>query len=274
MKKLIKGFTLIELIIVMAILSILTLAMAQMFKPIRETYVDATLIESRRSAQTGVEKYITESIRYATDLGIYTEVSDISTAAWEFATAYLNENGVTAPSADDIKSVTKKVEVIVIDNTEDKYTYNGTPYRGRLLRRKFVPDGSDVKPLDSNDYEDITKSDYCRMALGSAYYGGSDYTISLDLTGGKGEIGVSVSSTATARTTGKVGGSRDISEGGSVVSTPGYVLCKNLSEVGGMYDISKYNASNSTAPGTKVYIVWLNDHKNIPYTYKTGSMGN
>ncbi len=280
MKKFVKGFTLIELIVAMAIFSILTVAIINMFKPIREVYVDSTLIESRRSAQTGIAKYITESVRYSTDLGIYSTgaggVTDIKNAAEEFAKAYLAANGVASPTSTDIDSVTKKVEVIVIDNTNKKYTYNGDKYTGRLLRRKFVPvstGSTDVKPLNSTDYENIAKTESCRMALGAAYYGGSDYTIKLDVSGGKGEIGVSVASTASY-------GIRDISDGipgadadpDKLVKTPSFVLCPNLSEIDGLYDISKYNATNATSPGSKVYIVWLNDHKNIPYTYKTGSL--
>ena len=72
MNKKFKGFTLIELIAVMAILVILMAAIMNMFKPIRETYVDATLYESQRTAQNGVVQYIAESVRYSHSLGLYT----------------------------------------------------------------------------------------------------------------------------------------------------------------------------------------------------------
>ena len=52
------------LIIVMAILTMLMAAIMQMFKPIRETYVDATLYENQRTVQNGVIQYISESVRY------------------------------------------------------------------------------------------------------------------------------------------------------------------------------------------------------------------
>lgn len=270
MKKFIKGFTLIELIIVMAIMSILTVAMVQMFKPIRETYVDATLLESRRSAQTGITKYITESIRFSTDLGFYTKnkVSDIKGAVDKFANNYLDAKGVTDATERSNKKIAieRYADVIVIDNTTDAYSYNGNDYTGRLIRRKFV-DAGGVPEQISNDYEIITNSDKCRLALGSAYYGGSDYTVQLTLGAAASDgISVSVASTATARTTGKTGGVRDVSEGSSsLVQTPGFVICKNQSaQVGGMYDIADFDSAAATVGNSKVYIVWLDgDAKDI-----------
>ena len=271
MKKLIKGFTLIELIVAMAIFSILTVAIINMFKPIREVYVDSTLIESRRSAQTGITKYITESVRFSTDLGLYTmdKVSNVKGAVDTFADSYLDAKGVTDTTERDNKkeAIEKYAEVIIIDNTEKAYTYNGRDYTGRLIRRKFDKSSGDIEAI-TNDYEDITKVDKCRLALGAAYYGGSDYTIKLDVdpTGDPSKgIGVSVASTATARTTGKAGGVRDVSEGSSsLVQTPGFVICKNQSEAGGMFDTVNYNSSAATGPNTKVYIVWLDgDAKDI-----------
>ena len=88
MKKLLKGFTLIELIVVMAILSILVTGIMQMFKPIRETYIDSALTESRRNTQTGVVTYIAESLRFATDVGIYNSVA-VDTAVEKFVPATL-----------------------------------------------------------------------------------------------------------------------------------------------------------------------------------------
>lgn len=91
-----KGFTLIELIIVMAILTILMAAIMQMFKPIRETYVDATLYENQRTVQNGVIQYISESVRYATDMGIYTKnnTSNVTEAVNAFADAYIAANNI------------------------------------------------------------------------------------------------------------------------------------------------------------------------------------
>ena len=192
MKK-IKGFTLMELIIVMAILAVLMTAIIQMFKPIRETYVDATLYESQRSTQNGITQYITESVRYSTDLGLYTKnkSGNVVGAVEAFATQYCIENGMVDknnPSTPigsyttaDVNKVKEKIkrhaDVIIVDH-DTAYAFNNVGYYGRLLRRKFIDTtevGEKYKVI-TNDAEDETKAE-CRMALGPAYYGGSSFAI-------------------------------------------------------------------------------------------------
>lgn len=212
MKKFLKGFTLIELIIVMAILTILMAAIMRMFKPIRSTYVDATLYENQRTAQNGIVQYLAESIRYSTDLGIYPKDQITSSlgqnvvgAVDEFTKAYLKANGVypvgnpegkpadpqyTQKYNTTLEKMKRTAEVIIIDNEEDKYVYNNVSgWCGRMLRRKFVPDTAYSVSTDpeykkykeiTTDAEDHTKSESCRLALGAPYYGERNYTILLE----------------------------------------------------------------------------------------------
>ncbi len=295
MKK-IKGFTLIELIIVMAILVILMAAIMQMFKPIRGTYVDATLYENQRSAQNGMIQYISESVRYATDLGIYTKnnTSDVTKAVDAFADEYIAKNHIvdipagadpTTDPAKPYKTNTKEAiqryaEVIIIDN-DTKYTFNNVAgWQGRVLRRKFIDEtvGSVTKPKKvSGNAEDYTKTEECRMALGASYYGDRNYTVAikcgdptkLDASGNlkTGEtwkaddgIAISVASYSKIQRSGA-----SVAEKGAYVTTAGEVMCKNLAGASnhgiakaGIFDISKFTASSSTGSGTKVYIVFLN----------------
>lgn len=155
MRKFIKGFTLIELIIVMAILSIIMLGIMQMMKPIRATYVDSTYYESQRTTQNGISKYIGESVRYATKLTAYKSSGsvNISTAISRFK----SDAGYDA-------STDGPISVIVIDNSTN-YTFNNHEVHGRVLRNK---DGSESET---------------RMALGEAYYGKYNYSINLEPTG-------------------------------------------------------------------------------------------
>lgn len=241
MKNKLKGFTLVELIIVMAIMSILMLAIMNMFKPIRSMYVDSTQYEAQRTAQNGVVQYITETVRYATDLGIYTsdKVSNITTAVEKFADEYISQNSLTGDDATRAKeAIQRSAEVIIIDNNDYKYGKNS--WYGRILRRKFISDSvSNVNyPYKTkkitNDAEDVSK-DECRMALGAAYYGENNYSIRLDITDkADGMLGVSVVSTRN--------GKRDISNVGKETTltgdntagnntgqiTRGATLCRNL----------------------------------------------
>lgn len=206
MIKKIKGFTLIELIIVMGLMAMIMAALLNIMKPIRRTYVDSTLYESQRNAQSGITRYISESIRYSVSIGVYTKGAsatyDVSSATGltrnvnsvsDAATYFLDDvSGLTVanalPTTDPKKAnavkvagelkknLIPKVRIITIDNTEDAYTFNKTDCTGRILRNRTP----DTATAVTNDWEDPTKSDYCRLALGAGYYGETDYTIRLE----------------------------------------------------------------------------------------------
>jgi len=254
-----KGFTLIELIIVMAILAILMAAIMQMFKPVRATYVDSTLYENQRTTQNGIVQYITESVRYASDLGLYTKTDiggGITKAVDEFIAAYCTENSVNKTDAVTVAGYTnvedyikKNAEVIIIDNTANMYSFGSGYHIGRILRRKL--DGSAI----SADNEDPSKNKKCRLALGSAYYGDADYTISITVEA-KGQMAVSVASDISK-------GGKELFAGNKITVASGFILCKNLSDDYGVadtgtFDTAKYSPTNATGSNTKVYIVYLN----------------
>lgn len=287
MKK-IKGFTLIELIIVMAILAILMAAIMRMFKPIRETYVDSTLYESQRTSQNGMVQYIAESIRYSVDLGLYTKgkVTNVEGAVEAFAKQYCYENGFTgagptytpnAPyTAADVNKVKDEIkkyaEVIIIDHKE-AYTFNNEGYTGRILRRKFIDDGSGGYKKITNDAED-TSTNECRLALGAPYYGEAAYAITItppanDKEGAaltlahwqsdwKAKDGIEISVGAVTRY-----GNRtlELKNNSGYIANSGLVLCRNQdAPINGMFDTSKYYDKNTdvTTKDEKVYIVFLN----------------
>lgn len=284
MKKVLKAFTLIELIIVMAILVILMSAIMNMFKPIRETYVDATLYEAQRTAQNGIVQYMTESMRYATDLGIYTKntngVNNVTDAITHFNKSYLKANGIDPDDpanatkvADTLKLIKRDAEVIIIDYGNN-YEYNGGNYTGRILRRKFEKEtvgGATVNKEITNDAENPAKKKACRVALGDAYYGASNYTISLTVDQdaskvGNPESGIKVT---VASYTGKYADrDNDANNSGGVngvaVSNSNLVMCRNLmSPINGMFDTVDFNPTSSTTAGGKVYIVYLNEEIDV-----------
>lgn len=314
MKNKLKGFTLVELVVVMALMSILMVAIMNMFKPIRDTYVDSTQYEAQRTVQNGIVQYITESVRFATDMGIYTsdKVSNVSTAVEKFADEYITKNSLTGDDATRAKeAIQRSAEVMVIDNSD--HEYGGKDWYGRILRRKFKATTSGISNAAypyktekiTNDAEDVSKTDYCRMALGAAYYGENNYSISLDITDkAKGMLGVSVASTRNNKKdisnkgkettmTGTVGGTSS----GQV--TRGSILCRNLAgasdkgvATAGIYDarntvlgdtdslcsVTKTTITtvtpnkniytvDSTTKGQKTYIVFINNK--IDYTTKT-----
>lgn len=294
MKRFIKGFTLIELIIVMAILTVLMAAIMQMFKPIRSTYIDATLYENQRTAQNGIVQYLAESIRYSTDLGLYTtdKAGTAKAAVEEFTKAYLRANGVYSssdvalpiysgksvdPDYDDkydktLEKMQCNADVIIIDNV-NTYVYNNASSQGRILRRKFIDDGTGKnKKITDSEYANEKDSDKgWRLALGAPYYGEKNYTIAFDCGDPEKSFptdtwtasdGISIQVTSAS----KIGRtpSGGLTEKGAVVTTAGGVLCKNqCTPINGMFDISNFTKTSSTGTGTKVYIVYINEKVKI-----------
>lgn len=280
MKSKLKGFTLVELVVVMAIMGILMVGIMQMFKPIRTIYVDSTQYEAQRTAQNGVVQYITESVRYATDMGIYTDNSP-SSAVDDFAAQYCTDYAIDSAKVSDVTSeIQKYAEVIIIDN---KTTHYSKDYTGRLIRRKVDMASGDAINSDPSittgeaKVIDATSTDEWRTALGEAYYGENTYSINISFKDSNsdnkvddGMFKVLISSTRN--------GKRDISQryvetDGTVVdksvqitnnATRGEILCRNLVTgnngvtKAGIFDISKYTVQSDT-PNAVTCIVFLNN---------------
>lgn len=238
MKK-IKGFTLIELIIVMAVMSILMIGIMQMMRPIRDTYVDSTYYEAQRNTQNGIATYIGESIRYATNIGVYTEgvtggVTSLSDALSDFAT--------TSEIAD-----ANKYNVIVIDN-KGEYKFNNASCYGRVLRSKTV----------------TSTSMTTRLALGEAYYGKYTYSINLtpDSTDGATMQGMKITVSSMLPSSLHKAQKNNVNSTDLVsntnykfVSTEVEVPMRNLvAPINGKSDIS--HAGTTTTSGTKTYIIF------------------
>lgn len=272
MKNKTKGFTLVELIVVMAIMSIIMAGVMQLFKPMRTIFVDTTQYETQRNAQNGIIKYITESVRFATDMGIYDTSNANSTpsvpsaakAAEYLAEEFcINNKIIDAVTKDPLppydstavtnikNEVIKYSEIIIIDNVT-KHRYTGRDYTGRLIRRKMpiAPATPSATIAADPSLTSTGSTKDWRIAMGEAYYGTNIFLINLsvtDTTGGgtggassdgksdDGMLNVAVSSTRN--------GKRDISNMGKETTltgdaksdgqiTKGGVLCRNLTGAG------------------------------------------
>lgn len=209
MKKKFKAFTLIELIIVMAIFGILMAGLMNFFSPIRETYVDSTLYEKQRTAQNGIAEYLVESTKYAEKMAIYDE----GASAGSYGTASSATDAIDAfrkqffPTYYDPGAQTDKIDGrihVICINRSDKYDAQGKIqpasdadadhlYTGRLVTCAPIDinnltDADEMRKLNALKHFDEQASrsygsdtGYTYLALGGAYYGESNYMISVDV---------------------------------------------------------------------------------------------
>lgn len=173
MKKSFKAFTLIELIVVMAIFGIIMAGIMQMFQPINEVYASTSVVSSQRAAEQGIATYIAENVRYANHIGVYQKQSSADAAM----TAFL-ANGPT--KVDGVTPLTKAdLDVICINNTGNYHVSNSTAgqtFKGRLIRKnKGSPTG-----WNASQPFNYSGSGPSYMAMGEAYYGPADYYIRID----------------------------------------------------------------------------------------------
>lgn len=181
MKKL-KGFTLIELIIVMAILVSVLTCILQLIDPINQAYGDSTVYEHQRTVENGIISYITESVRYADRISICDQ--GITTKPYTYGGSTM-----TRPISSESDAVTyfceknnidmtdsakmEKIQVIRIDRSTN---YDG--YYGRLIRRNgWNSSKSSFSGTMTNDAVSAYNTKDLYMAMGPAYYGKNTYEI-------------------------------------------------------------------------------------------------
>lgn len=238
--KLLKGFTLIELIVVIAIIGILTVGLLNMFKPIRTTFVDSTYYERQRTVQSGITQYIAESTRCATKLGIYSTSSSAKTINGSSYSITDSASAISAFCAQmkilPTDDAYKTIHCITIDNTTASYMYKNKNYSGRLLMKRW-----------DSSLATAAFGEYC--ALGYSYYGASSYSISLAPSLGT----TSVSLDITAATMDTI-----------VTKTSDTTVLKNISNTPTKFDTQFF--VSSTGPvvtyyptsGVKTFIVYTN----------------
>ena len=174
MVKKLKAFTLIELIVAMAILGILMVGIVRMMDPIQTMFTTSTAASQSETVERSIASYIVENVRYATNLGIYKNATSASDAMNKFLALNPQKRDGTAFTKDELK-------VICVNNATDFSTTGKAPvagektFRGRLIAK--VDGQSNFKEAQPIDY---TGSDGSYMVFGDAYYGTGDYYIRLE----------------------------------------------------------------------------------------------
>ncbi len=282
MKKL-KGFTLIEVIIVMVIFSIIMAGLVQMLIPINQNATMSKVVNEQRNVENSITSYLGENLRYATNLLIVEEgvTCDGVTASsannaidlfYKFNPVDMNGNYLV--KCDD---VTKKIRVICFDGSSDFKNANKN-YKGRLIssvpgETSFSFDGSLVNTPATNGTFGTGKQ---YVAFSNAYYGTGDYYIKIRMPEGKTALQISVNSEyyySPAKVFGKSSSTANTPtnqtyELRNKSATPSYVFEYLVKNSSGTVPPNSCGITSPTA-NKRFYFVYTTDLSGLPDTALT-----
>lgn len=151
MKKL-KGFTLVELIVVMVIFSMIMIAALSLLAPITNVYHNTAVYEHARASSDNVRLYIEDNLKYADKLRVVYNVedsagvpSDVLSEAQALVDAYKNMSGEYGVGDSD-----NPLYIMKLDNVDKGkisiYKFDGAP--------SSVSVGTPYKQINENLYND------------------------------------------------------------------------------------------------------------------------
>jgi prepilin-type N-terminal cleavage/methylation domain-containing protein len=178
-KSTLKGFTLVELLVVMAIFSILMTAALALTTPVSNMYKNTALSEKTYSLSHNIQEYIQGSLEYADNLYIYTSDelgTEYSTDLYKLAEEYRKSHYdglVTSDDGSNSRFVRGKIYIMRLMNNAD--AAKGIP-AGQITLREFRFENnqeitSDVTetPMLNSTYFDAGDSNYSfSYALGAS----------------------------------------------------------------------------------------------------------
>lgn len=180
-----KGFTLVELVVVMAIFSILLVGVMSLVTPVSKIFKNTALSEKTYSYTNNIQLYVQSKLEYADNLWVYTSDilgsgsavtdSDIASKAEEFRQTYY-DHLATAESDSAVHPTEGNVYVMRLINNPS--AYSGTP--GSTQRGQIVLYTFDFK---SNQVIPTSSSGNPTEQLNNVYFNASDsaYTFSYAL---------------------------------------------------------------------------------------------
>lgn len=164
MKKKLKGFTLVELIIVMALMTALMLMVGLIMKPISQVFADTTKYTEDRYVMDGMAAVIDENLKYADKICVIYDAD-----MYGMAGSWLDI------VADEMQVDEKKLQVLGIINklpassswADDFTTNSGVEATGRIYKSAYVDGARKVW-----------------LVGGEAFYGDGSYFVNLENTAG------------------------------------------------------------------------------------------
>lgn len=165
MKKKLNGFTLVELIVSMALLAILMIMIGLMFRPIGRLLADTTNYTEDRYVIDEMNEIIDSHLKFATGVEIYYDVAGYNTTD---STAAGTALGVTHPRWLEIRNVSENTfTTTALGYDPNEYNINGTTTytAGRIVKK-------------DNEHG------VAWMAGSKAFYGSGNYFVNLETSSG------------------------------------------------------------------------------------------
>lgn len=176
MKKNKKGFTLIELIVVMAILSILMASIFAFFKPVDKIFSNIQVTDKRMTSAQGINDYINNSVKFAKSVYVFANVDNIDHIKLKKAdgsgSEYIFERFSKDSNLDlSVTGNKEKIQFIALyeDSAKADTWSDGTNCTGRVYRVRGLSGSYTMGKYFDNEYE----------ALGKGYYGKYNYDFSM-----------------------------------------------------------------------------------------------
>jgi len=169
MKRKLKAFTLIELIVAIAVFGILMAGIVRMIEPLSSTASSSAVLNNQRNVENEIVTYLGENLRYASNLAVI-KGGTPDDAVQKFID--LGPSDYSGKQIDYTVTANKdKIRVIAFDG-KNKYTYKNNEFYGRLISTIEGKSGSlnfGYTSLSS----DGTKNQY--LVFGDEYYAQGDY---------------------------------------------------------------------------------------------------
>lgn len=207
-----KGFTLVELIVAMAVFAILMAGIMQIAVPMSDAAASNKVINNQRIIENNIVTYLGETLRYATNLVVIDDYDASLTpkqAIEEFAAmnpVKANGDGYFADPNNPTDAEMLKVRVICFDH-KDEYTFNNTAFKGKGRLISSVKNRTDNNLQFTNIKQDGTANLY--EVFGNAYYDTADYTLSAQVDKGLLYLNVDSDYYYNANRSGKFSNSSD-----------------------------------------------------------------
>lgn len=171
MKKKFKAFTLVELIVAIAVFGILMAGVVKMIQPLSDTTTNAAVLNNQRTVENAIVTYIGENLRYASNLAIIEGGTAEEAVKTFISLGPADSKGMAIDYS--VQANKDKIKVIAFDKI-NTYPYRNNQFYGRVISTTEGKSGN----LDfsySNLKSDGSSNQY--LVFGDEYYAQGDYTL-------------------------------------------------------------------------------------------------